>query len=245
MKHADLRRIGLIVPAGNMALEWEFGRHLPPGFASNAARAVRPGGTDLSLAALGEMGAQVLPAARSLIRTRPEVILWGCTSGSFVGGHGHEDDHARAITAETGIPALTTARAVIQALAALNARRVLLITPYPDAVNEVEIGFLNHYGIAVTGLDSFRCDAARPIGSLDSDEVAAMVLANRETARASDAVFISCTNLLTLDIIPGLEAELGVPVVSSNLCSLWGALRLANVTGWQGAGWRLSAATAA
>ena len=38
---------------------------------------------------------------------------------------------------------------------------------------------------------------------------------------------ISCTNWRTLDIIPRLEADMGLPVISSNSATLWAMLRLA------------------
>ncbi len=42
----------------------------------------------------------------------------------------------------------------------------------------------------------------------------------------AQAVFISCSNLRTLDIIEKLERDLGKPVITSNQASLWGMLRL-------------------
>jgi maleate isomerase len=52
----------------------------------------------------------------------------------------------------------------------------------------------------------------------------------RDLARAAhidgaDAVFLSCTNLPTYDVLPSLEAELGMPVLSANLVTMWAALR--------------------
>lgn len=44
-----------------------------------------------------------------------------------------------------------------------------------------------------------------------------------------DAVFVSCTSLRVLDVIPDLEAELDLPVVSSNTALLWHGLRLAGI----------------
>jgi maleate isomerase len=38
-------------------------------------------------------------------------------------------------------------------------------------------------------------------------------------------IFLSCTNLRTLDVIDALEAELGIPVVSSNLALAWDMAR--------------------
>jgi maleate isomerase len=51
-----------------------------------------------------------------------------------------------------------------------------------------------------------------------------------ELARAvpldgAEALFLSCTNLPTYDVIPSLESELGIPVLSANLVTMWAALR--------------------
>ena len=47
----------------------------------------------------------------------------------------------------TGIPATSTAHALIEAFRTLQARRVVLVTPYPQSVNDSEICFLDHFGI--------------------------------------------------------------------------------------------------
>ncbi len=44
-----------------------------------------------------------------------------------------------------------------------------------------------------------------------------------------DALFLSCTNLRTLEVIAPLEAELGMPVLSSNLVLAWHMSQLAGV----------------
>ncbi|APZ55432.1 aspartate/glutamate racemase family protein [Salipiger abyssi] len=224
MRHADLRRIGVIGPAGNMALEWEFHRHLPRGVTMNHARAMRPGGTALTAGSLTEMGRNAIAAAESLVRTRPELLLYACTSGSFVEGPDTVDAVSDEITRATGLPALTASRAVLEALQALGARSVFLLTPYPEAINQAEIGFLNAAGLNVTGCVAHACTERYPIGAVASEETEALLLAHEEAARQADVVFISCTNLLSFDIVPGLEARLGRPVISSNLSLLWAAL---------------------
>lgn len=42
---------------------------------------------------------------------------------------------------------------------------------------------------------------------------------------AADALFLSCTNLPACDVIPQLEAELRIPVISANQVAMWAALR--------------------
>ena len=52
----------------------------------------------------------------------------------------------------------------------------------------------------------------------------------RTTAQAGgDAVFVSCTNLSTYDVIAPLEAELGRPVLTANQVTMWAALVEAGV----------------
>jgi arylmalonate decarboxylase len=47
----------------------------------------------------------------------------------------------------------------------------------------------------------------------------------------ADAIFISCTSLATLRLIPAIEAELGKPVVTSNQATFWNVLRVLNLRG--------------
>ena len=49
-----------------------------------------------------------------------------------------------------------------------------------------------------------------------------------------EAVFARCTNLRAFGIIDGAKAQLGLPVISSNLALAWDMLRRAGVeaTGW-------------
>jgi maleate isomerase len=50
----------------------------------------------------------------------------------------------------------------------------------------------------------------------------------RDTNRAdAQAVFISCTNLPTYDVIAALEAELGKPVLTANQVTMWSSLTTA------------------
>ena len=57
--------------------------------------------------------------------------------------------------------------------------------------------------------------------------VAALVEAADDPA--AEAIFVSCTNLPTYDIIDPLERELGIPVLTANQVTLWAALRLAGI----------------
>lgn len=208
-----------------MTLEWELPSHMPDGFTVNWSRVTRPNWGTVNRESLLAMNELAVRGGMDLVRLKPEIILYACTSGSFVEGTGKEADVAARISQATGIPALTTSSGVLEALTHLGVGSVFMVTPYPDDINELETAFLRFHGFEVVGYDSFRCDEKRPIASISSEEVADLVLRNRSLAGKADAIFISCTNLLTFDQIPDLERELDRPVISSNLASLWAALR--------------------
>jgi maleate cis-trans isomerase len=50
-------------------------------------------------------------------------------------------------------------------------------------------------------------------------------IAKEVDSKANDAVFISCTNFRTIEIIELLEKEIGKPVITSNQATMWHALR--------------------
>jgi maleate isomerase len=218
-----VRRIGILAPPGNVAMERELPLFLPPGVVMNHNRLSRPGNA-ISRESLLAMAESVDRAAHDLAQAYPEVIVYGCTSGSFLEGIGKEARLAERITQRTGIPAVTTSTAVVEALRAQGARRIFMVTPYPDAVNEHELAFCRHYGLDVVALDSFRCPTSEDIRAVSSEQVAELVLGNREAIAACDTIFISCTNLLSMDQIETIEARSGKPVVTSNQASLWAGL---------------------
>ena len=222
----NVRRIGVLAPPGNVAMERELPQYLPPGIAISHNRLSRPT-PEITKESLTVMIASMEQASRDLAMAwpTPEIIIFGCTSGSFVDGPGREDEHAEQITRYTGIPACTTSGAVVMALKALGVRSVFLVTPYIHDVNAHEIAFLEHRGCKVVACETFNRLDTRDIAKISSEQVTQLVLAHAAVAKSSDAVFVSCTNLLTMDQIDLLERELGVPVISSNQCSLWAALR--------------------
>ena len=232
----DVRRIGVLIPPGNVAMERELPGHAPAGVAVHFNRMSRPG-SGITRESLLAMMDSVERAAYDLAQAKPEVILYGCTSGSFLSGPGREDELATRITQATGIAAFTTSTAVIRALNAVAAKRVFMLTPYPDEVNAHEIGFLRFRGISVIASDAFHCPTSEAIREVSSEMVCDRLLGHRAAVADADAVFISCTNLLTLDQIERLERELGKPVISSNQASLWIALtQLQVATGSMAAG---------
>ena len=222
------RRIGVLLPPGNVSVEREFSRFAPEGVAFNYNRLSRPVSVSTKSSMLS-MVESLERTARDLAQTNPELMLFACTSGSFLEGRGKEDQLARRINDYTGVPAITTSMAVVDALSALGLKRVYMITPYPDEINDEEVEFLGHYGVEVVGYDSFRCDVTDLTAAVPSSAVTELTLRHRAEIATCDGLFISCTQLLTMDQIDSLESTLGCSVVTSNQATLWAALRFLGV----------------
>ncbi|WP_157961841.1 maleate cis-trans isomerase family protein [Acuticoccus kandeliae] len=231
------RRIGILVPPANWTIEAEIPRYLPPGVAVNIHRLSRRSPESfgeerkkVTRESLGALALSLGPAAIDLAEASPEVIVYCCTSGSFVNGHGRQTELSDKITALTGVPATTTSAALLQGLTAVGARRVFLVTPYPDNINALEIAFLEYYGFEVVHADSVPCENDDAIRATPSSAVADLILSQPDAIARADAIFISCTNLRAMDQIERLEAETGLPVLCSNQVSLWAALGALGLT---------------
>lgn len=222
----NVTRIGLVVPPGNVAMERELALYLADGVAMNVNRLSRPtpAVTKESLLAMVASLDQAVTDL-SFCWPKPSIIIYGCTSGSFVSGPGREEELAQRITDKVGIPAVTTSTAIVEGLRAVGAKKVFLLTPYIADVVKHEIELLEHHGFAVTGSDSFDCHDTRDIAKISTGQVAERLLRHGDVIAASDAVLISCTQLLTMDRIDEMEAAVGKPVVTSNQASLWAGLK--------------------
>jgi maleate isomerase len=223
-----VRRIGVIAPPGNVAVEREFPLYLPRGVVLNHNRLSRPDSIQTPESILA-MNDSLELVAVNLAQAYPEVITYACTGGSFLEGLGQEAQPAERIERATGIPGVTTSVAVVAALRALEARSVVLIAPYPHDIMAFEVKFLQHYGFTVTAWDTFNCLTSEANRALSSEQIAEKVLSHREAIAASDAVFVSCTNILVMDQIERLERELQRPVVTSNQATLWAVFNKMNL----------------
>jgi maleate isomerase len=163
----------------------------------------------------------VAVAARALRAAQPASILYACTSGSFVGGTAGERALRECLSAAAQAPAVTTSGALLDALAALGVGTVAIATPYDAEITRRLATYLAEAGHRVVGSAYLGLDA--DIARVDARTVRRLAVAADN--RDADAVFVSCTNLRTFDLIADLEQELGKPVLSANQVSLWAALR--------------------
>lgn len=219
-------KLGLIIPSSNSAAEIEFNEHAPEGASVHAARMAL---NSVTPAALDAMSDRAVECAELLSDVEVDVIAYACTTGSLLHGPGFDVELEEALSEAADCPAVTTARSVRQAFKALDVERIAVRTPYTRELNEREREYFEAAGIEIASIEGRGIEENTMIGALDPADAYRQVRSTVDPG-AVDAAFISCTNHRTLPVIEPLEADLGMPVVSSNQVTLWDACRAAGVT---------------
>ena len=214
-------RVGLIIPSSNRLSEPQLARHAPPGLQFHTTRLRMTGDYH---APPSEILDRIRGAAAMLADAKVNLIVFHCTGSSMEEGPGADERIAAAIRDETGIPATTTATAVVAALRALAMRRLVLVTPYPEATTADEVRCLQGLGFDVLAAHALDLGGSDAYISYPPAAWYEAVLARRDDR--ADGYFVSCTNIRATEVLAELEARLGKPVVGSNQAILWHVLRL-------------------
>ncbi len=220
--------LGLIVLQADETIEQDFRRLFPhPEVALYVSRI--PSGAEITPDTIAEMEAE-LPRAASLFPRSAEIDVTGyaCTSGTTLIG---ADKVAGLVAANVKTKAVTDPlTAAVTAFEALGVGALAIVSPYVASVADAMRGAFEARGFAVPATLSFGEQVEARVARIDPASIreAALQVGARPGV---EAVFLSCTNLRTLDIIDGLEESLGCPVVSSNQALAWHMARLAGASG--------------
>ncbi len=220
-------RLGLIVLATDYTIEWEW-RQIMAGLAGVGLYHARiPNSSQITPETLRAMEGQIAATARLLLPGSPfEVVAYGCTSASMVIGEEKVMDLIREVRpeAKTTTP-VTAARAAFQAL---GMRRIALLTPYIQEINDMMRGYFEGRGVPVPVMGSYNIidDIAVARLSAESLKSAALELGRHDSV---DGVFVACTSIRLANVVEELEQALGKPVTSSNHAMAWHTLRLAGI----------------
>jgi maleate isomerase len=221
-KHASPFKIGLIALATDQTVERDFRNILPTDAAFFVSRVANI--NPCTVENLRTMAPQ-LTSATSLILPGADidVVAYCCTSGTVAIGFDNIVKNIQA--ARPGIPCTTPITAALAGFEKLGLKRIAVLTPYIDEVNQPMRRFLEENGITVLSVNSFNLEDDVIMGRIPTEAIYA---AAREIDRSdADGIFISCTAVRAVDVIDRLEQALGKPVLSSNQALAWQALRLA------------------
>jgi len=217
-------KLGFVLLATEQTVQGDIIRICPEGVGVHFARVQNPDViTNETLAAiapeLSRASATLLPDGTL------DVVSYACTSGSLVLGQEQVEDllrHGNPNAKPSSIIA-----AVLRALHAVSAKKVVVTTPYLDEINTAERDYMAARGFDILDIQGLNIER-------DSDMVRVAPSFLLEMAIGldrpdADAIFISCGALRSVDIIEDLEAKTGKPVITSNQALAWDAMRLAGI----------------
>jgi maleate isomerase len=214
------RGIGVIAPF-DLALERELWRWVPMEVSLHLARTpYEPVPVSLEMAHLVSNSQHLAAATRDVLHVEPEVVAYLCTSGSFVGGV-EAERQLRKVICDAGAPeAVTTSGALAEALQRLDVRKVSVLTPYDADLTGKLHDFLAELGVDTVSSDHLGLGGG--IWKVSYRTIAEHIL-NADHPDA-EAMFVSCTNLPTFDLIDPLEEVLGKPILTANQLTMWACL---------------------
>src|SRR5262245_28199900 len=88
-------------------------------------------------------------AVLDLATARVDVLVYGCTSGSFFFGRAWDDAHRADLERLAGVPLVATSRAAVEGLQALQLRQICVVTPYTAELSAPLPDYLAEYGVRV------------------------------------------------------------------------------------------------
>lgn len=216
-----VQRFGLLTPSSNTTQEPEFFAALPHDVTLHTGRVAY---RDITPEEQDRCVLELDSESRKLADAEVDVIALPATAPSSRAGAGGDQALIKRISDATGKPATTASTAMLEALKLLGARRLVLGAPWSQTVNQSVVAFLAANGYEVLDQQSLGHVDNLEVGRLD--ESTAYEMGRRVDRPDADVVMLACGNWRTMGAIDRLERELGKPVVSTNLVTLWGALRL-------------------
>jgi maleate isomerase len=223
---AQRKRLGMITPSSNSVLEpvtCAMMASVPDATAHFSRFRV----TEIALyaAALSQFDVSaMLPAADLLADAKVDAIAWNGTSASWLGVD-RDASLCAAVTARTGKPATTSTLACIDAVNALGAARVGIVSPYTSDVQVRIAQVWAEAGIVCRSERHLELRDNFSFAEVSPATIASMIRA--VAADGCDAVVVLCTNLDSAALAASLESELGIAVLDSVAVTLWRTMALA------------------
>ena len=223
-------KIGLLVPSVNTTIEPDFWKLAPEGVAIHVTRLKTE--RLMTFEALQDMEKNTESAAAELADAEVDVIAYGCTSGSFLGGHAWNKQIIDKMEKKTGIPSITTTGAMISSLEEKKLKKISVVTPYVSKTNERLKKYLTDGGIEVLDLQAFEILDGFDHASITPWQVYDLV--KKADKPEAQGVFVACTQVRAIPVLDSLEEDLGKPVISANQATLWLALKKVGFGGRSG-----------
>lgn len=225
-------RVGLIVPSSNVTMEREIPAILqarqevaPEMFSFHSSRMRMKNVTSDELR---KMDAQAERCVTELADADCDVMLYACLVGVMAQGldyHSDTEERLTRIARESGntSPVISSAGALVRALGRLKAQTVAVIAPYTDALMATVTEYIEDQGVSVKDVVNLDVEDNKEVGCIRPEALRDAY--ERIRLEGVDALVLSaCVQMPSLEIVPDIEMDAGIPVVTASIATATEAL---------------------
>jgi maleate cis-trans isomerase len=170
-----------------------------------------------------------LHAARKMAEAGASVVVLGGYPINLARGGGDLATFQAEMSAEIGVPVVTSAIAQGKALKALGARKVGTVHPYESAHDERHERQMRKFGVESAGV--VACDMSMmDLGRVPMEKAPELARRLKEANPEIDTIHFASAHWATAHCLDQVERDLGVSVMSSQQAIFWDAIRTAGVT---------------
>jgi len=219
-------KFGFIVLAMEQTAEEDLYRTIPQGIGVHFSRV--PMANEARVDALIATREHLPGAAKLLLPfDQLDVLSYTCTAASLLLG---EEETTRLLASGGNArKVVTAAGASVRALRAVQAKRVVAVTPYGEQVNRALIDRLAFEGIETLELVPLPVKTNIEVDSISPEYLRALGLELLRQHPSADALYFCCGAMRSIEAIEAVERESGRPVIASNQAILWDCLRQAGL----------------
>ena len=218
VEYAPIGFVGLLAPQANTVVESECAILFPPGVGQLGGRLTSPRATIEER--LVDYFETLETSARQFADVPLGALGFACTGSSYLAGRDREDDMLRRLAQQRGCHVTSSARSVVEALQAIDARRIALVSPYPESLTRHSVGYWESRDLAVDSVVRIASEASggHPVYSLGSTAVMRAIDGLRGRF---DAVVLLGTGLPTLRAILATPRIGEAPLISCTFALAW------------------------
>ena len=208
----------------NTIVEPELADYLPDGMSVHGARVVpRTGDT---IAEQTEAMSATIPWALEGLRGKVNIFCYACMTSSLVKPRSWHETYA---DQTGGVPFLPAGESMVAAFNHVGAKRLGIFSPFFDDIASLVPDWFVQRGLEVVHNVNMPFTPDQVISKRSADLFQS--ISGAMAGRDIDALAILATDLETFSSVNALEADLGIPVVSTNLALLWAMLDTLGIRG--------------
>ena len=231
-------KIGQIVPSSNVTMETEIPSMLraresilPERFTFHSSRMRMK---SVSKDELIKMDGESERCAYELSDANVDVIGYACLVAIMSMGFGYHIKSQKRLTQctiknDNPAAVITSAGALIEGLRALKAKNIALLSPYMKNLAQTVVSYIENEGFIVNDWHTLEIPNNLDVAAHDSSNL--IDHAKKLNLDNVDVLVVSaCVQMPSLRIIPELEKEIGKPVISAAVCTVFSILKSLNLS---------------